>query len=167
MKDLNLPIEYGVQWENACLSAAVLTHLGVPLDGMSSFYWPCRMESFHLQRNRIIVLDGCHNDNRCMGFNNVIKITFVFVVYLNFLRDFSSIFRSERFCLSSAQERIKMFNLCSRKLCCGLTLCCSFGPSTLAQFLRVFYWTCLNRRKRETKLFRTSTNLSAKKLLSL
>mmetsp|Transcript_22849 Transcript_22849/g.42653 ORF Transcript_22849/g.42653 Transcript_22849/m.42653 type:complete len:566 (-) Transcript_22849:276-1973(-) len=63
--------KYSVEQENVCVSAAVCRHLHVPLQGMQTYYWPCRMETFDLgaataageQRSHepIIVLDGCHN----------------------------------------------------------------------------------------------------------
>lgn len=61
---------YSVQVENLCLSAAVLRHLRCPLEGMKDFYWPCRMEAFHLPSivsNRYgklevdCVVDSSHN----------------------------------------------------------------------------------------------------------
>jgi folylpolyglutamate synthase/dihydropteroate synthase len=41
---------------------AVLDFLEIPLDGLKSFFWPCRMESFVLN-DVTVVLDGCHNDD--------------------------------------------------------------------------------------------------------
>jgi len=63
LEGLELQTPYKVQVENACLAAAVLRHLNVSCSGMKDFYWPCRMEAFHLDGS-LVVLDGCHNEDR-------------------------------------------------------------------------------------------------------
>jgi folylpolyglutamate synthase/dihydropteroate synthase len=60
------------QVDNACIAAAVLKHLGIPTDGMSQFYWPCRMETFTVGKNTVI-LDGCHNGDSVQKFLSGIK----------------------------------------------------------------------------------------------
>lgn len=59
---------YSVQIQNACLSLAVVRHLGLPASGMNDFFWPCRMETFLVDAGPReaaaqvpVVLDGCHN----------------------------------------------------------------------------------------------------------
>eukprot|EP01036_Dinobryon_divergens_P025195 gene25195-33719_t len=71
--DLALPIHYRVQLENACLSSAVLQHLGISREGMNSFYWPCRMEAFQLPYDKLVVLDGCHNEDSVIQFLSGLK----------------------------------------------------------------------------------------------
>lgn len=53
--------------ENACLSRAVLQHLGISPLGMRRFYWPCRMEKFSYS-GFTVVLDGCHNGDSVRKF---------------------------------------------------------------------------------------------------
>lgn len=53
-------LEFDVQYENYCLSAAVLNSLGISLQGMDSFHWPCRMEKFCLKQGTMVI-DGSHN----------------------------------------------------------------------------------------------------------
>mmetsp|Transcript_26416 Transcript_26416/g.25296 ORF Transcript_26416/g.25296 Transcript_26416/m.25296 type:complete len:485 (+) Transcript_26416:195-1649(+) len=60
--EIGLQVSYPVQIQNACLSMAVLDFLKVPLDGLKSFFWPCRMENF-VVNDVTVVLDGCHNDD--------------------------------------------------------------------------------------------------------
>ena len=58
---------YSVQIQNACLSLAVVRHLGLPAAGMNDFFWPCRMETFVVDAGPReaaqvpLILDGCHN----------------------------------------------------------------------------------------------------------
>ena len=52
---------YAVQTLNACVSLAVVKHLGMPPVGMNAFFWPCRMDTFQLPGDVTVVLDGCHN----------------------------------------------------------------------------------------------------------
>ena len=59
---------YSVQIENACLAVSVLNELNIPTDGMKNAFWPCRMETFELENDVIIVLDGCHNGNSVTNF---------------------------------------------------------------------------------------------------
>ena len=67
-------VSYSVQLENACLAAAVLEHLSVPLQGMKDFYWPCRMETFMMKEGEgegegvPVVIDGCHNGDSVKQF---------------------------------------------------------------------------------------------------
>jgi len=64
---LSIDVSYPVQVENACLSAAVLEHLKIPLSGMNQFFWPCRMENFRISSSTTTmpivdcVIDGSHN----------------------------------------------------------------------------------------------------------
>ena len=60
-------VSYPTQVDNACLAAAVLKHLGVSTEGMSQFYWPCRMEMFTVN-GVTVVLDGCHNGDSVQKF---------------------------------------------------------------------------------------------------
>ena len=59
---------YSVQVENACLAAHVLNELKIPTNGMKNAFWPCRMETFSVEDNVTIVLDGCHNGNSVSNF---------------------------------------------------------------------------------------------------
>ena len=65
--DSQLNLKYDVQIENLSLAVAVLNYLGVPIVGLSSFYWPCRMEQFRVSGLSIIV-DGNHNGESTRRF---------------------------------------------------------------------------------------------------
>ena len=67
MAEKRLVCDTAVQIENACLSLAVLRHLGVQPTGWKDFYWPCRMESF-CYGGSTVVIDGCHNGNSVQKF---------------------------------------------------------------------------------------------------
>jgi len=74
-------INFSVQVQNACVSLAVVQHLGLPASSMQGFFWPCRMEAFDVlcsedsgahstgssavteasQKRATVVLDGAHN----------------------------------------------------------------------------------------------------------
>lgn len=64
---LGIQTPYRVQLQNACLSRAVVTHLGLSSKGMKDFYWPCRMDTFVLT-GTTLVLDGCHNGESVQSF---------------------------------------------------------------------------------------------------
>jgi folylpolyglutamate synthase/dihydropteroate synthase len=55
-----------VQVENACLSLAVLQHLGVG-SSWDGFFWPCRLERFSWKGSEV-VLDGAHNGDSVHHF---------------------------------------------------------------------------------------------------
>ena len=71
LKSHNATVEtamcYSAQVDNACLAAAVLKHLDISTEGMSQFYWPCRMEVFRVNDVNVI-LDGCHNGDSVQKF---------------------------------------------------------------------------------------------------
>lgn len=83
---------HSTQVDNACIAAALLKHLEIPIDGMSQFYWPCRMEIFNVSAPFVkgkttVILDGCHNGDSVKKFLSGIKsIEFVSVKTFLFLR---------------------------------------------------------------------------------
>lgn len=58
---------YDIEMQNLCLAQAALEYLEVDSTGMNDFFWPCRMETFEVGGNTII-LDGCHNGDSMQLF---------------------------------------------------------------------------------------------------
>mmetsp|Transcript_17563 Transcript_17563/g.15836 ORF Transcript_17563/g.15836 Transcript_17563/m.15836 type:complete len:495 (+) Transcript_17563:13-1497(+) len=69
---LHLSTPYDVQVQNACVAAAAINHLDIPTNGMTDFYWPCRMETFRINETTV-VLDGCHNGDSVNAFLQSLK----------------------------------------------------------------------------------------------
>jgi folylpolyglutamate synthase/dihydrofolate synthase len=89
--------QYDTQTENLCVSAAVLTHLGIPLTPhtFQSFFWPCRMEVFPVRsqgRSVDVVVDGCHNLHRYYTILlTLIVMADLLIVWSCFLRDYEAV----------------------------------------------------------------------------